>query len=80
MKSEQPRTIWDDERMSDKLDTRLRFTLVWFYGISTILGYLMPNPPDACILNIWFMNTFGWYIQLNDQTVLFLKIQFSISQ
>ena len=20
------------------------FSLVWFYGISTIVGYLMPNP------------------------------------
>ena len=23
---------------------RVRFGLVWFYGISTIVGYLMPNP------------------------------------
>ena len=22
----------------------MRFGLVWFYGISTIVGYLMPNP------------------------------------
>ena len=25
--------------------------LVWFYGTSTIVGYLMPNPFDAYILN-----------------------------
>ena len=28
---------------------------------------------------IWFVNTFCWYTQLNDQTVLFLTIQYSIS-
>ena len=30
--------------------------LVWFYGISTIIGYLMPNTVYTCILNIydWF--------------------------
>ena len=30
------------------------FDLVWFYGISTIVGYLMPNPLYTYILNIWF--------------------------
>ena len=28
------------------------FGLVWFYGISTIVGYLMPNPLHTYILNI----------------------------
>ena len=32
--------------------------LVWFYGISTIVGYLMPNPFYTYILNmydlVWF--------------------------
>ena len=28
------------------------FGLVWFYGISTIVGYLMPNPIYTYILNI----------------------------
>ena len=30
--------------------------LVWFYGISTIVGYLMPNPPNLYIYikYIWF--------------------------
>ena len=28
------------------------FSLVWFYGISTIVGYLMPNPLYTYILNI----------------------------
>ena len=28
------------------------FCLVWFYGISTIVGYLMPNPLYTYILDI----------------------------
>ena len=28
------------------------YSLVWFYGISTIVGYLMPNPFYTYILNI----------------------------
>ena len=88
--------------------------MVWFYSISTILGYLMPNPLYTYILNIydckynllktllndpnlillyrvkWFQvllcitnNSFKHqsfvYTQLNDQTILFQTIQFSIS-
>ena len=30
--------------------------LVWFYAISTIVGYLMPNPVFTYILNTWFVN------------------------
>ena len=29
------------------------FGLVWFYCISTIVGYLMPNPVYIYILNIY---------------------------
>ena len=29
-----------------------------FSGISTIVGYLMPNPVFTYILNIWFVNIF----------------------
>ena len=54
--------------------------LVWFYGISHIVGYLIQNPVFTYILNIWFLNTFCRYTQLNDQTVLFQIIKFSISQ
>ena len=50
-----------------------------FYGISTIVGYLMPSPVFTYILNIRFVNIF-LDTQLNDQTVQFLRIQFSISQ
>ena len=32
-----------------------RFGLVWFYGISTTVGYLMPNPIYTYILNIYMM-------------------------
>ena len=35
---------------SDKI---VCFSLVWFYGISTIVGYLMPNPVYTYILNIY---------------------------
>ena len=54
--------------------TYIWFVLVGFYGISTIVGYLMPNPLHTYILNIydlvglgfiyityiWFVNTFSW--------------------
>ena len=40
--------------------------LVRFYGITTIIGYLMLIPVFTYTLNIWFVD-----IQLNDQTVLF---------
>ena len=30
----------------------VQFDLVWFYGISTIVGYLMPIPVYADILNM----------------------------
>ena len=34
------------------------FCLIGFYGISTIVGYLMPNPVQAYILNIYgYVNT-----------------------
>ena len=90
------------------------FALVLFYGISTIVGYLMPNPvlfqtiqfsivtQFKCQKQFYFrffsfVNKVKWfqvllcitnnsikhhsfiYIQLNDQTVLFQAIQFSIS-
>ena len=36
------------------------FSIVWFYGISTIVGYLMPNPLHAYILNIYDLVWFGF--------------------
>ena len=38
---------------------------VWFYGISTIVGYLMPNPLYTSILNIYGLVWFDlvlWHI------------------
>ena len=29
------------------------YDLVWFYGISTIVGHIMPNPVDTNIVNIY---------------------------
>ena len=58
----------------------LKFVSVLVYGISTIVDYSMPNSLFTYILNIWFVNTFCRYTQLNGQTVLFLTIQFSISE
>ena len=55
-----------------------QFGLAGFYGISTIVCYLMPNSAFIYILNIWFVNTFNSYTQLNDQIVLFVTIQFSV--
>ena len=34
------------------------FRFVSFYGISTIVGYLMPNPVYICVLNIYDLLTF----------------------
>ena len=56
------------------------FNLVWFYGTSNVIGYLMTNLVFTYISNIWFVNTFSRYTQLKGQTVLFLTIQFTIYQ
>ena len=56
------------------------FALVWFYDISTVVCYLMPIPVFYIYIKyIWFVNTSFRYTHLNDQTVLFQAIQFSIS-
>ena len=60
--------------------TKVELGLVWFYSISNIVGYLMLNPVFTYIINIWIINIFCIYTQLNDQRVLFLTILFSISQ
>ena len=36
------------------------FGWVWFYGTSTIVGYLMPNPVYSYTLNIWDLVGFGF--------------------
>ena len=36
------------------------FGLVGFYGVSTIVGYIMPNPLDIYILNIYDLVMLGF--------------------
>ena len=36
------------------------FSLVWFYGISTIIGYLMPNPLYTYISNTIDLDGLGF--------------------
>ena len=39
------------------------FGLVWFYGISTLVGYLMPNPLYTYILdNMIWCDWVSWHI------------------
>ena len=38
------------------------FGLIGFYGISTIVGYLMPNPLYTYILNIYDLVGLGWVL------------------
>ena len=40
--------LWPDKKQSDII----QFGLVWFYGISTIVGYLIPNSFNTYILDI----------------------------
>ena len=51
--------------------------LDWFGSISTIIGYLMPNPVFKYILNMISKQIFRCG-QSSDQTVLFQTIQLSI--
>ena len=67
-------------RERKRISLSVREGLVWLYGISSIVGYLIPNPIFKYILNIWFANSFCRYTELNDQTVLFQTIQLSMSQ
>ena len=52
--------------------SKRRKASVWFYGISSIVGYLMLNPLYTYILNIWFglvgfygISTIVSYLMLN---------------
>ena len=37
-----------------------RFGLIWFYGTSTVVGYLMPNPFYTYILDIYNLVWLGF--------------------
>ena len=57
------------------------FGLVGFYGISTIVGYLMPNPLYTCILNIYdLVGLVLWHINhcrlFNAKSSLYMYIKF----
>ena len=65
------------------------FGLVWFgfYGISTIVGYLMPNPFYKYILNIYDLVWFGlvwflWHINhcgvFNAKSSLYIYIRYIV--
>ena len=55
----------------------------WFYGISTIVGYLMPNPLYTYIFNIYDLVWFGlvlWHINhcrlFNAKSSLYIYIEY----
>ena len=48
--------FWESKTSSP---TNIGIGLVWSKGISTIVGYLMPNHVYTYILNIWFLNAFA---------------------
>ena len=60
---------WYGRSYSAKLDVIFKFSIlarrfffygwIWFYGISTIVGYLLPIHFYASILNVGFQNTFS---------------------
>ena len=43
--------------------------IVIIQDVSTIVGYLIPNHVFTYIFNIWFVNTFCRYTQLNHWTI-----------
>ena len=56
-------TDWQKDRQTEKgkhiqKGCKNKHRLVWFYGISNLLGYLMPNPTytNRYIRYIWFVN------------------------
>ena len=52
--------------------TYIGFGLVGFYGISTIVGYLMPNPLYTYISNIYNLVWLGWVLWHCRLFILFL--------
>ena len=42
------------------MHTYVRFSWVWFIGISTIVGYLMPNPLYTYTLDIYDLVRLGF--------------------
>ena len=64
-------------------NTNCKFGLVWFYNISTIVGYLIPNILYTYILNIYDFFRFGfWHINhcrlFNTKYSLYIYIKYMI--
>ena len=53
------------------------FGLVWFYGMSNIVGYLMPNSLYTYTLNIWDLYTHFVDNILNEPKLIFLHTVFN---
>ena len=80
--------LWYQTRFTSFNDW-LWFGLVWSYGISTILCYLMVNLYYTYISNIWFLNTFfryhfwsslsPFFLELNDFTYFIRTILFAFN-
>ena len=51
--------IYIDKYNSSQKFNVSRFSLVWFYGISTLVCYIMPNPLYTWISNIYDLVWFG---------------------
>ena len=65
----------------------IRFDLVWFYGISTNVGYLMPNPLYTYILNIhdlvWFslvLRHINHWRLFNAKSFFYIYIKYMINK
>ena len=59
--------------------------MIWFYGISTIIGYLMPNPIYIYIYIYIYMIWFGWVLWhinhwrlFNAKSSLYIYIRYMI--
>ena len=60
------------------------FGWVGFYGISTIVGYSIPNTLHTCILDIWYgLVGFLWYINhwrlFNAKSSLYMYVKYDLS-
>ena len=49
-----------DDRLNYLVSTLEGLVLVWFYSISTIIGYLMPNPLYTYILDLYNLVWLGF--------------------
>ena len=55
---------WSEKKNNLSIFGLVWFGLVWFYDISTIVGYLMPNPVFTYKLNIYDLVWVGFMVYL----------------